>query len=108
MCEFIAQATESIDPELAFITGVLSMLDALLEVEQSTLLDQLSVSEEIVKAISGYEGKAGKLLQTVNFYMIGQSSFALPPDVKKIYAEAYFESLRWSNEAMRMMEGSHL
>lgn len=108
MCEFIAQATESIDPELAFITGVLSMLDALLEVEQSTLLDQLSVSEEIVKAISGYEGKAGKLLQTVNFYMIGQSSFDLPPDVKKIYAEAYFESLRWSNEAMRMMEGSHL
>lgn len=108
MCEFIAQATDGIDPELAFITGVLSILDALLGVEQSTLLGQLSVSEDIVRAISGYEGKAGKLLQTVNLYIIGQSSFTLPEELRKLYAEAYFESLRWSNEAMQMMEGSHL
>ena len=108
MCEFIAYHTEEVDSEMAFITGVLSMLDALLEVEQSTLLSQLSVSDEIERAIKGYEGNAGKLLQAVNFYMIGQSSFQLPEDVKKVYAEAYFESLRWSNETMQMMEGSHL
>jgi EAL and modified HD-GYP domain-containing signal transduction protein len=108
MCEYIAYHTEEVDSEMAFMTGVLSMLDALLEVEQSTLLAQLSVSDDIANAITSYEGKAGKLLQAVNFYMIGQSAFKLPEEIRKIYAEAYFESLRWSNETMQMMEGSHL
>ena len=108
MSECIAYKTEDVDSELAFLTGVLSMLDALLEIEQKTLLEQLSVSDEIELAITRYEGKAGKLLQAVNFYMIGQSSFKLPAEVKEVYSEAYFEALRWSNETMQMMQGSHL
>ena len=40
--------------------------------------------------------------------MIGQSSFKLPAEVKEVYSEAYFEALRWSNETMQMMQGSHL
>lgn len=108
MSECIAYKTEEVDSELAFLTGVLSMLDALLEIEQKTLLEQLSVSDEIELAITRYDGKAGKLLQAVNFYMIGQSSFELPTEVKEVYSEAYFEALRWSNETMQMMQGSHL
>ncbi|EAR60449.1 EAL and HDOD domain-containing protein [Neptuniibacter caesariensis] len=108
MCEYVAHYTDEVDSELAFMTGVLSMLDALLEVDQPTLLDQLSVSEEIVEAITRYEGKSGKLLQAVNFYMIGQSAFRLPPEVQEVYAEAYYEGVRWSNENMQMMQGSHL
>lgn len=108
MCEFVAYKTKEVDSELAFMTGVLSLLDALLEIDQQTLLSQLSISEDIISAITRYEGKAGKLLQAINFYMIGQSSFNLPPSLQEIYAEAYYESLRWSNETMQIMQGSHL
>lgn len=108
MCECVAFDTEEVDSELAFITGVLSLLDALLEMEQNELLSQLSVADEIVEGITRYEGKAGKLLQAVNFYMIGQAAFKLPPEVQEIYSKAYYEAVRWSNETMQMMEGSHL
>ncbi|MCP4596855.1 EAL and HDOD domain-containing protein [Neptuniibacter sp.] len=108
MCEFVAYRTEEVDSELAFICGVLSMLDALLEIDQETLLDQLSVSEVITSAITRYEGKAGKLLHAVTLYMVGQSSFELPIEVQEVYSSSYYEALRWSNEAMQMMEGSHL
>lgn len=107
-CEWVAHYTEEVDSELAFMAGVLSLLDALLEIDQSTLLAQLSVSDEIIEAITRYEGKAGKLLQAVNFYMIGQSAFKLPRDVQHVYAEAYYEAVRWSNETMQIMQGSHL
>lgn len=108
MCEFIAHRTNEVDSELAFITGIISMLDALLEIDQPALLEQLSVSDEIIAAVSRYEGSAGRLLQAVNFYMIGQAAFKLPPQVREIYADAYFDALCWSNETMQIMAGSHL
>lgn len=103
MCEYVAYSTEEVESELAFIAGVLSMLDALLEIDQHTLLAQLTVSEEIEQAITSYSGKAGKLLQAVNLYMIGQPAFKLPPEIAEIYSDGYFEALRWSNETMQMM-----
>ncbi|WP_415887888.1 EAL and HDOD domain-containing protein [Neptuniibacter sp. QD37_6] len=108
MCECVAYHTEEIDSELAFITGVISMLDALLEIEQNSLLEQLSVSDEIVEAVTSYEGPAGQLLQAVNLYMIGQSAFKLPPHIQEVYSEAYYDALSWSNETMQLMSGSHL
>ncbi|WP_286238269.1 EAL and HDOD domain-containing protein [Neptuniibacter halophilus] len=108
MCEYVASRTREVAPEMAFICGVMSLLDALLGVDQSSLLAQISVADEIAEAITGYEGKAGKLLQAVNFYMIGQSSFRLPPEVQEIYSEGYYEALRWSNETMQIMQGSNL
>lgn len=106
MCEYVAYHTRETDSDLAFICGMLSILDALLEIPQKQLLEQLTLSEEVVEAITQYKGPAGKLLQAVNFYMIGQSAFKVPADVLQIYNEAYYESLRWSNEAMQMMQSS--
>lgn len=107
MCEFVAYRTEEVDYDLAFICGILSMLDALLEIDQSTLLTHLPVSEEIKDAITSYEGKAGKLLHAVNLYMVGHQIVDLPMEVREIYASSYAEALRWSNEAMQMMEGAY-
>lgn len=107
MCEFVAYRTEEVDYDLAFICGILSMLDALLEIDQETLLAQLPISDEIKEAISSYEGSAGKLLHAVNLYMVGKSSYQVPMEVKEIYASSYAEALRWSNEAMQMMEGAY-
>jgi EAL and modified HD-GYP domain-containing signal transduction protein len=107
MCEFVAYRTEEVDYDLAFICGILSMLDALLEIDQRTLLTHLPVSDEIKDAITSYEGKAGKLLHAVNLYMVGHQIVELPVEVREIYASSYAEALRWSNEAMQMMEGAY-
>jgi EAL and modified HD-GYP domain-containing signal transduction protein len=107
MCEFVAYQTQEVDYDLAFICGILSMLDALLEIDQDTLLAQLPVSDEIKEAISQYSGKAGKLLHAVNLYMFGQTKLDLPLEVKEIYTNSYAEALRWSNEAMHMLEGAY-
>lgn len=107
MCEFVAYRTQEVDYDLAFICGILSMLDALLEIDQKTLLSQLPVSEEIKDAISTYEGPAGMLLHAVNLYMVGHPSVEMPIEVREIYSSSYAEALRWSNEAMQMMEGEY-
>ncbi|MGH1463439.1 MAG: EAL and HDOD domain-containing protein [Neptuniibacter sp.] len=107
MCEFVAYRTKEVDYDLAFICGILSMLDALLEIDQETLLSQLPISDDVKDAISLYAGKAGKLLQAVNLYMVGQPALVMPMEIKQIYASSYAEALRWSNEAMEMMEGVH-
>ena len=104
MCEFIAEKTNETSADQAFICGVLSMLDALLQISQNQLLEQLPLSEDIAQAITQYEGQTGKLLQAVNFYMIGQPAFKIPAQLVPIYNDAYYEALRWSNEAMNMME----
>jgi len=104
MCEFVAYQTQEIDYQVAFMCGLLSMLDALLEIDQETLLAQLSVSEEIKDAISSYQGKAGRLLQGVNLYMANLPGLELPLEVREIYSNSYTEALRWSNEAMQLME----
>ena len=104
MCEYIAERTKETCADQAFICGVLSMLDALLQIPQNQLLEQLSLSEDVAKAITQYAGQTGKLLQAVNFYMIGQSAFKIPTQLIPIYNDAYYEALRWSNEAMNMME----
>lgn len=104
MCEYVAERTHETNADKAFICGVLSMLDALLQIPQSQLLEHLPLSEDVAQAITQYKGQTGKLLQAVNFYMIGQPAFKVPAQLIPIYNDAYYEALRWSNEAMNMME----
>ncbi|MCK7580263.1 MAG: hypothetical protein MZV65_34560 [Chromatiales bacterium] len=70
MCERLARA-----PGLqgqAFITGLFSVLDALMDVPMAVLLDNLALRAPIRFALLAREGELGALLQQVLWYERGE------------------------------------
>jgi c-di-GMP-related signal transduction protein len=51
--------------DVAFMTGILSLLDALLEVPMSQVLGEISLPEEVREALLFRTGRLGHLLQVV-------------------------------------------
>ncbi|SDN88990.1 HDOD domain-containing protein [Halomonas shengliensis] len=63
MCQKLAAPFSGIDPEDAFTTGLFSLMDALLEEDQETLLAQVPLAEPIRLALQRREGPLGALLK---------------------------------------------
>ncbi|MFG6158695.1 EAL and HDOD domain-containing protein [Halomonas sp. 1390] len=62
MCQNLAEPFRNIDPEDAFTTGLFSMMGALLEEDQATLLAQVPLSGAIQRALEHHEGPLGAIL----------------------------------------------
>ncbi|WP_280553060.1 HDOD domain-containing protein [Halomonas sp. 25-S5] len=62
MCQNLAEPFRNIDPEDAFTTGLFSMMAALLDEDQATLLAQLPLDDAILRALEHHEGHLGAIL----------------------------------------------
>jgi c-di-GMP phosphodiesterase len=65
-CELLSyQLTEAAQPDTFFTAGLLSTLDAFLDMPLSRLLPEVSLRENIIDAILDHSGPVGKTLQNV-------------------------------------------
>jgi c-di-GMP phosphodiesterase len=101
MCERLA---ERFHPEIRhqmFVVGLFSLIDALMDSDMPTLLDNLGLSLPIKLALLEGEGIQGALLRQVIEYEQGRweglADSQIPRDD---YLRAYLEALQWSNETM--------
>lgn len=62
MCQRLAEPFRNIDPEDAFTTGLFSMMGALLEEDQATLLEQVPLDDAIARALASHQGHLGAIL----------------------------------------------
>ncbi|SEL75706.1 EAL and HDOD domain-containing protein [Halomonas daqiaonensis] len=62
MCQNLAEPFPNIDPEDAFTTGLFSMMAALLDEDQDTLLAQVPLDDGIIRALEHHEGHLGAIL----------------------------------------------
>lgn len=62
MCQNLAEPFHNIDPEDAFTTGLFSMMAALLEEDQDTLLAEVPLDAVIIRALENHEGHLGAIL----------------------------------------------
>ena len=92
-----------------FTIGLLSTLDALLGVSLEEVLDSASFSDEVRAAILQHDGDSGFLLDTVIAFEHGQfgaidwsrlTRFGISTDSAR---DAYIESLRWADEALKVL-----
>lgn len=104
-CE-LASTKFGINPANAFLMGMLSGMDALLNLPLEDVINQLCLSEEISDALLKYEGKMGRLLEEVIHFMMGQWTEVGSTEECEIIAKAYRESIRWALETMRDIETS--
>jgi EAL and modified HD-GYP domain-containing signal transduction protein len=89
--------------DAAFLTGILSLVDALLEMPQDEILDKLFLSEEVKAALLTHEGRLGELLELA-VKLEGDSSDDLQaalrrfPDVSaERLLELQFEAFAWAS-----------
>lgn len=72
MTRELAEASTNINGQSAYTAGLLSILDCLLNKPMQELMDQITLAEDIKKALIGQKGTLGTLLSLVIAYEQGQ------------------------------------
>jgi len=106
MCESVARQSNGIAPSTAFMTGLLSMMGAMLDITETEIFEQITVSDEIESAVRLQQGAAGQLLSNVKHYINGEFSAISDGPELDIYRCAYNDALEWAEESLQMMYNS--
>lgn len=103
-CELVAQDIHSqLDISIAFLTGLLSMIDAILDEDMATVLEKLPLSNDIKEPLLTKKGVMAALIQLVEFIEQAQWDKTtlivqeLKLDKDKV-VEHYNQALTWADE----------
>jgi len=109
-CELVAQDIRSqLDISIAFLTGLLSMIDAILDEEMATVLDKLPLSKDIKDPLLTKKGVMAVLIKLVEF--IEQADWdkstlvmeKLKLDKDKV-VEYYSQAVAWADEQIQVID----
>ncbi|EPJ44532.1 MAG: hypothetical protein OFPII_34050 [Osedax symbiont Rs1] len=98
------------DTSMAFLTGMLSLIDAILGDSMESAMDKLPLSSDIKNALIKDEGELSQLINIVKCYEMTRWEDAtkelsqLGIDQNKV-PELYHQSVIWANEQMRFIVG---
>lgn len=105
-CDRLAQANGDPDnPPAAFLTGLFSLVDAMLEQPLPALLDELPLLEEIKAALLHQHGQLGVYLQIARAFEVGDwqhqetASKQLKQHISNL-SELYLDSVYWAFQLM--------
>lgn len=101
MCELLGRAQGEKQPESYFLIGLLSVLDAMMDIPMAKVIESLSLTRELSDALVHRTGKLGLVLSSVigadDGNWDGVAGLGLSPEV---WQNTYFESVKWSNVIM--------
>ena len=110
MCEMLAtKMNQRNRPDTYFTVGLLSTLDAFLDLPLAELLSNLSLSESLNNAMLTHAGPEGMVLQVVQAHEQGQwqdidwQQLAAAGLTPELIAEVYVEALHWVAETMNTL-----
>jgi EAL and modified HD-GYP domain-containing signal transduction protein len=106
MCEMLAQSVNYQAEDTCFTIGLLSVLDALLDMPMEKIISSLSLSEEINKALLAHEGVAGEILDLVLHYELSEWDQLKNDKIDElVIRDAYLQSVVWATEACQVLVG---
>ncbi|MDE0934621.1 MAG: HDOD domain-containing protein [Mariniblastus sp.] len=101
MCELLATKLSYEKTESYFLTGLFSLLDALLDISMDEALAMLPVCDEVIEAIADGKGQMGKVLKCAIAYEAGNwEQVRLDPLDKNQIRNIYFEAIAWARRSM--------
>jgi len=103
MCEIVGEMTGLDQPISAFITGLFSQLDVLLDMRMSDLLSQVPLQDEVKAALLDRSGQLGTILHEVELYEAGDFDSMKNLLETRFYETAYRHSLSWSQQVMQTL-----
>ncbi len=101
-CEYYAYQSKMVDPEKAFLVGLLSGIDVLLGVVPETFAKSIHLTDEMTAAITANEGRLGKILKlAVNLErLLAQHPEKLIKSNQGVL-DTYHESFHWTEEIIK-------
>ncbi|MCW8988600.1 MAG: HDOD domain-containing protein, partial [Gammaproteobacteria bacterium] len=103
-----ARMCESLEEDKAgemFTIGLMSLLDALMDIPLVDLLDDLALSSPVKIALLDYKGKKGKILHNVIRYeQGGWDELIVDIDNVQPYFDAYIEAVEWADSTTAMLK----
>lgn len=93
MCELLAEDSNLQHPERFYTLGLLSVMDAMLDLPMTEVIEHLPLAEDMNQALLEHTGTLGDVLQRVIGFETGDAGSAAG-DV----ADQHLEALRWAVE----------
>jgi EAL and modified HD-GYP domain-containing signal transduction protein len=104
MCEILAELSGREDAMTAFIVGLLSRLDVLMDIAMRDLMRQVPLSFEVKQALLHRKGPLGELLTEVEHYESGRFDHLNWFVEPNLYEVAYRHSVIWARRAQQALE----
>ena len=110
-CELVANEVKSpVDVSIAFLTGLLSMIDAILDEDIESILAKLPLSQEIKDTLLTKKGVMAaiiKLLELIERADWDKTSFVIDKLAlnKELVLQRYNEALAWADEQDKLSNG---
>ncbi len=105
MCELLAGALGSVSREAAFLTGLLSVLDAVLDRPLREALAEVPLASEVEAALLEREGLLGLVLRAVLAYETGDWDAAPAlPLAPGLLTDAYIDALAFAAEILAALD----
>lgn len=106
-CELFALKTNSKSPEKCFTCGLFSGIDAVMHADKEWLLNQIQLSDDIVRAVLHCTGDIGRVLQYVMLLEAGEFEKldSLSVQEKQALNESHAEATTWANETIPALAG---
>lgn len=106
--EGLAQLHGKVDTDKAFLTGLMSLMDAILDEPIDSVMSKLPLAKEIKEALVEKKGTLADYIKLIQFYETAQwqeastaiNTLQLPND--KV-PDAYHTAVQWANEQMKAL-----
>lgn len=97
MCEMIGKALGESQAESYFLTGLFSVLDAIMDIPMDQVIASIPLTDEVVLALTRHEGRIGLALTTVLALEQGDWNQVLRSGIQpEMLRTVYFESIKWA------------
>lgn len=105
MCELLAQSMGHKQEDRFFTVGLLSILDAIMDLPMSEVLGNLPLTDDINKALLMHTGPMGELLGCVIAYENGDWNTVETTGLSSIVLrDSYLASIAWASEISRRIQ----
>jgi c-di-GMP phosphodiesterase len=98
MSESLAKIYGQPQPEIYFLVGLFSVLDALMDLPMTAVVAELNLSDVITSALLRNEGLAGTILNGIKAYEKGDWPTVMSLNVPaETLSQIYLDSIKWAN-----------
>jgi len=104
MCELFAAAQDKGNKGTAFVIGMFSLLDAMMDMPLDDLLESLPLADEITDALLKRTGPYAKILKNTLAYERGDwEAIDCPELSESAIADLYMQALEWANLTVKTL-----
>lgn len=103
-CQICAKKEHLEDDSAYFTMGLLSLLDAMMDLKMDQVLDNISATRELRDTLQRQQGRASELLNVIRFLEANNSASGTSDIVvSDAMNDAYFEAIEWAEQTTQLM-----